>query len=95
METNVKAKYAGVLLRPRVTEKASFLSALNVYTFEISPKASKAEVAKAVKAFYNVSPLRVNIVKNPNKKISFRGKSGVKQGVKKAYVYLKEGDKIE
>ena len=40
-------------------------------------------------------PTRVNIAKIPSKRTLSRGKRGVKKGGKKAYVYLKEGDKIE
>lgn len=91
----VKTKYSGVLLRPRVTEKSSFLQAGNVYTFEISPKANKPEVAKAIKEAHKVTPARINIVVNPSKKVFVRGKWSKKPGVRKAYVFLKEGDKIE
>ena len=67
----------------------------NVHSFEISPLATKKQVAEAVKAFYKVSPVKVNIVKNPTKKVFIRGKKGKKAGVKKAYVYLKKDDKLE
>ena len=52
-------------------------------------------MANAIKAFYKVTPEKINIVRNPSKTVFVRGKKGVKSGVKKAYVYLKEGDKIE
>lgn len=92
---DLKAKYSNILLRPRVTEKASYVLESNVYTFEVAASATKEQIESAVKAFYKVSPLRINIVKNPAKKVLVRGKRGVKAGVKKAYVYLKAGDKIE
>ncbi len=57
--------------------------------------AGKAQVSKAVSEIYKVEPVKVNIVKNPSKRVFVRGKKGVKSGVKKAYVYLKKGDKIE
>lgn len=95
MTTDLKAKYAGVILRPRITEKASFLLEKNVHTFEVAPRATKEQVAKTIQAFYKVSPLKIRMVKNPAKKIFVRGKKGVKAGVKKAFVYLKKGDKIE
>ena len=94
MATNLKAKYAEFLKSPRVTEKASLLLEGNVYTFEISEKASKKDIADAVKTFYNVSPLRVNIAKTPAKQVFMRGKKGNKSGVRKAYVLLKKGDTI-
>lgn len=91
----LKAKYADIILRPRITEKATAVSSGNVHTFEIAQKATKKQVAAAVKAFYKVVPIKINIVKNPAKKILVRGKKGKVPEVKKAYVYLKEGDKIE
>jgi large subunit ribosomal protein L23 len=95
MTTDLKAKYSDILLRPRITEKASFVLEANVHTFEVAPKATKKQVAEAVKAFYKVTPVKINIVKNPTKKVFIKGKKGSRAGVKKAYVYLKEGDKIE
>lgn len=95
MITDLKTKYSDVLLRPRITEKASFIAESKVYTFEIAADATKRQVAEAVKVFYEVTPIKVNIVKNPSKEIFVRGKKGTSAGVKKAYVYLKEGDKIE
>ncbi len=95
MATDLKAKYANVLLRPRITEKANTAVEKGVYAFEISDKANKKEVNEAVKAFYKVTPIKINIVRNPAKAVFVRGKKGTKSGVKKAYVYLKKGDKIE
>jgi len=95
MIANLKSKYANIILRPRITEKATFVSEANVHIFEVDPKASKKQIVEAFKAFYKVSPVKVNIVKNPAKKVLVRGKIGSKKGVKKAYVYLKKGDKLE
>lgn len=95
MAADLKAKYANILLRPRITEKANKVTEENVHTFEVSADATKKTVEAAIKAFYKVSPVKINIVKNPSKEVFVRGKKGVKSGVKKAYVYLKEGDKIE
>ena len=94
-DNNLKAKYAYVLLKPRVTEKANLVPSANVHTFEISSASGKVEVTKAIKMFYGVTPVKVCITKNPTKKVIVRGKKGVKSGVKKAYVYLKKGDKLE
>lgn len=91
---NLKSKYAHTLLRPRITEKATFIADKGVYAFEIDSKATKKDVADAVKTYFEVTPLKVRIVKNPSKRVVIRGKRGIKPGVKKAYVYLKAGDKI-
>ena len=84
-----------VLKHPRITEKAAILAEKNAYTFEIDPQANKIDVARAIKKVYNVEPVRVNIIKLPAKRVIVRGRRGVKSAIKKAIVYLKEGDKIE
>ncbi len=89
------ALYAGVLVRPRVTEKAADLSEKGVYVFDIDRSASKKSVTNAIRAFYNVTPERVHVATIKEKKVFVRGKWGTKQGGKKAYVYLKEGEKLE
>lgn len=93
--TDLKAKYSKILLRPRITEKATFLAEANVHAFEIASDATKKEVTEAIKAFYKINPIKVRVVKNPAKKVFIKGKKGIKAGVKKAYVYLKKDDKLE
>ncbi len=84
-----------LIKNPRITEKASFAAEQNVYTFNVSVDATKNEVKKAIFALYKVNPVKVNVLSFPAKQIVKRGKKGVKQGGKKAFVYLKKGDKIE
>jgi len=66
-----------------------------VYVFEIAPKANKKDVAQAVKEQYKVTPVKVTTVTTPAKRTVVRGKRGTKASFKKAYIYLKKGDKIE
>lgn len=89
------SSFAPVLKRPRITEKASALSARGAYVFEVTPSANKRQVAAAVRALYNVTPRKIAIVQIPAKTIVFKGKPGKSPGGKKAYVHLKKGDKIE
>jgi large subunit ribosomal protein L23 len=84
-----------VIIRPRITEKATGHAAENVYVFDVILKANKKEIAHAVKELYKVSPVRVATVPVPAKKVFVRGRFGTKSAGKKAYVYLKDGDKIE
>ena len=84
------------LKKPRITEKAALLAETkNTYVFEIGKDVTKPQVAKAVKTLYKVEPIKVNIVKLPAKKVFSRGKRGTTAAVRKAYVVLKKGDKIE
>jgi len=106
-DTKVKAKASkkaegevafdsgSVIRNPRITEKAAYASDKNVYTFDIAPRASKIEIVKAIKAIYNVVPVKVNVVAIPKKRVVRKNTLGVKVGGKKAYVFLKKGDKIE
>lgn len=86
-----------VLLRPRITEKAAHLSAQNVYTFDVVFAATEAQVAHAIESVYRVKPVKVNLVKTPGKRVTLRTRRGfgTRSGSKKAYVYLKKGDRIE
>jgi len=89
--------FAHVLVRPRITEKAANMTAVNVYTFDISKRATKTEVAAAVKAIYKVTPVKVNVVNTPAKRVRMRRKRGFgsSAATRKAYVYLKKGEEIQ
>jgi len=94
--TSVGHDVSHVLRHARITEKATMHSGAGVYTFDISEKATKREIIAAVKGLYKVTPLKVAVVTIPSKvRRNMRtGKSGVKQGGRKAYVYLKKGETI-
>lgn len=93
--TQQKNHILSIIKSPRVTEKAGIKSeSHNVYTFEVIKGANKKSVAEAVKLVYKVTPTKINIVNLPAKKVTSRGRRGVKQSVKKALVTLKKGDKI-
>jgi len=86
---------ANVLVRPHITEKSAILAEKGTYVFEVARDTNKIEIAKAIKAIYNVTPVRVNIINLPNTRVFVRNRKGVKSGVRKALVTLKSGDKIE
>ncbi|HBH71524.1 MAG: 50S ribosomal protein L23 [Parcubacteria group bacterium GW2011_GWC1_42_11] len=86
---------ANVLVRPHITEKSAILAEKGTYVFEVARDTNKIEIANAIKAIYNVTPVRVNIVSLPNTRVFVRNRKGVKSGVRKALVTLKSGDKIE
>ena len=83
-------------MRPRITEKAAIgIDKSRVYVFEVSKIATKKSVSASVHEVYGVRPEKVRVAMIPSKRVFVRGKRGVKSGGKKAYVYLKKGDKIE
>jgi large subunit ribosomal protein L23 len=93
---NLNLKPNNVLLRPRITEKAVLgADKSNVYVFEVTSDATKKSISASVQAVYGVKAVKVRVAPIPAKQVFVRGKKGVKSGGKKAYVYLKKGDKIE
>jgi large subunit ribosomal protein L23 len=85
-----------VIIAPRITEKSTMqIEVNNAYVFEITDKANKVSVSQAIQSLYKVTPVRVSIARTPGKIVNYRGRKGESAGVKKAYVYLKKGDKIE
>jgi large subunit ribosomal protein L23 len=93
---NNNLKPNSVLKSPRVTEKAALLTeSRNVHVFEVTKGATERAVKASIKATYGVTPLRVRLANIPAKPITRRGVKGTKVGGRKAYIYLKKGDKIE
>lgn len=84
-----------ILIKPLVTEKAADLSSFSQYVFAVDSKANKIEVKKAIRAIYNVEPVKVNIVNISGKKVRYGRVAGKTKNWKKAVVTLKPGDKIE
>ncbi|HEX5447826.1 MAG TPA: 50S ribosomal protein L23 [Candidatus Saccharimonadales bacterium] len=93
--------FNGLTLKPHLSEKAYSLSeAGNTYIFKIAAGANKFDVAQAVASQYDVSVENVRITSVPGKAVRVYRKGGRKslQGkrsaIRKAYVTLKEGDKL-
>lgn len=83
-----------MLIGPRVTEKATMKSGEHVYTFIVSRRATKNQIAEAVHQAFKVVPRKICIAPIPRKQISHKGKRGSTALGKKAYVYLKKGETI-
>jgi large subunit ribosomal protein L23 len=88
---------ASVLLRPRITEKATAATVHGAYVFEVLLGATKKDISEEIFRLYKVTPRKVNIVRiRPRAFISrMRNRRGQTPGMKKAYVYLKDGQTIE
>ncbi len=84
-----------VLIKPLVTEKSSSLGMYNKYAFEVSPRANKIEVTKAIKKVYGLKPLKVNIMTMSGKNVRYGKTEGRTKFWKKAIITLPEGQKIE
>lgn len=89
-----------LILRPRLSEKAYGLSeALNTYVFDVPAGANSHSVAAAVARQYGVGVKSVRIASVPGKSIRLikrrtRSIDARRSDIRKAYVTLKQGDKL-
>lgn len=88
-----------ILKRPIITEKTlKLVSEQNTYAFVVDKQANKNQIKKAVEDHFKVRVIAVKIITIP-RKTKRRGvtrfKTIITTGRKKAFVKLKEGDKIE
>lgn len=85
-----------VIKKPLLTEKIMAAQAKGpLYVFSVEQSADKTVIKKAVETLFKVHVTKINtsILRGKIKRV---GKSqGKKSNVKKAFVQLKEGEKIE
>ena len=85
-----------IIVKPLITEKAtSMAESQNRYTFLVNLKSNKHQIKRAVETFYDVQVLNVKTSIRPgkSKRIGRFVKKTSKS--KKAFVQLKEGNKIK
>ncbi len=85
---------------PRATEKAYGLAKSNVYVFDVPVSANKRQIVEAIEAQFSVKTVGIKTLVQSGKAIRFskgkRSHPGItnRKDLKKAYVKLAEGDKI-
>jgi len=86
-----------IIHAPWFSEKALIITEKGVYTFEVPTRATKADIAGAIKEIYNVEPRAIRIVNLPAKHKALRTRRGLgtRARRRKAYVYLNAGDTIQ
>lgn len=87
--------YYQIIKRPLITEKSMRCNEdHNTVVFQVDPRANKMQIRQAVEALFQVKVLRVNTMNMLGKKKRVRFREGKKPDWKKAYVMLREGDRI-
>ena len=88
-----------IILAPVITEKSMAGTAVQQYTFEVAPRASKTQIKTAVQEIFKVSVVKINTtnVAGKQKNSARRGTrtSGKQADWKKAIVTLAPGQRIE
>ena len=91
----VAVRHYDVVLSPVITEKSTLVSENNQVVFNVARKATKPEIKAAVEALFGVKVTAVNTAVRKGKVKRFRGIVGRQSDVKKAFVTLAEGQRID
>ena len=84
-----------IILKPVITEKSTWLKEKNrEICFEVDPRANKIEIKRAVEQLFKVKIDRVRVQNKKGKLRRVGRNEGRKKDWKKAYVRLKEGEKM-
>lgn len=84
-----------VLHSPRVSEKSAILSSHNVYVINVPVESNKIEIAKSVKSLYGVTVEAVRTARGIGKRMKRGRIQGERKRWKKAFVTIKQGQKID
>lgn len=85
-----------IIVRPLVTEKTlKAQDTTNTVVFEVSRGTNKIQIKQAIEEIFNVKVESVNVVNQKPKTKRVGRYDGLTNHLKKAYVTLKEGSKIE
>lgn len=88
-----------ILIKPLITEKSESLAQNRQYAFKVAKDANKIQIQKAIEDMFNVAVQSVNTAVMPGKAKTRQSKRNVMRGqkpsFKKAYITLREGEKLE
>jgi len=84
-----------IIQAPLISEKGSFLAEHSQVLFKVRPEANKIEVKKAVETLFKVKVVKVRMARYLGKLRRVGKSMGRRPEWKKAYVTLREGDKID
>ena len=85
-----------VLIGPIVSEKSTMIADKNEQVaFRVIQDATKTEVKAAVEKMFNVNVERVTVVNIKGKVKAFKGRTGSRNGARKAYVRLRDGQTLD
>ena len=85
-----------VIQAPLISEKGSLLTeAANQVMFKVRPDANKIEIKRAVETLFKVKVEKVRVARYLGKIRRVGRSMGRRSDWKKAYVTLREGDKID
>jgi large subunit ribosomal protein L23 len=90
-----KERFYNIIRGPAITEKATLVSDKNQIVFNVAPRATKPQIKAAVEGLFGVKVKAVNTLVRKGKSRRFRGIPTILSDVKKAYVTLEEGQRLD
>ncbi len=88
-------KYLEIIKAPLITEKSHVGTEKGVYTFLVSPKATKTEIKDAIEKIFKVKVVEISTLNVKPKKKRVGRYTGLTNRCKKAIVKLADGMTIE
>ena len=87
--------YTDIIIAPVITEKSAAQAEKNVYTFKVAAEANKIEIKDAIEKAFGVKVEKINTLNTKSKDKRVGRYTGKTKTYKKAFVTLKDGEKIE
>lgn len=84
-----------IIIRPVITEKATYASENGQVLFQVPLTATKPEIKRAIEDLFDVKVKAVNTLRTKGKTKMFRGRPGRRSDTKKAVITLEEGYSID
>ena len=90
-----KEIYYSIIKSPAITEKGTMISAHNQLVFNVARNATKPQIKAAIEGLFGVKVKAVNTLLRKGKLRTFKGRKALLSDVKKAYVTLVEGERLD
>jgi len=79
---------------PILTEKAALGMGKGLYVILVDPSATKPAIVSEIKHQFDLDVISIRVVNSPAKKVKFKRIPGFQPSRRKAYIQLKEGQKL-
>ena len=90
-----KERFYNIIRGPAITEKGTLVSEKNQVVFNVASRATKPQIKAAVEGLFGVKVKAVNTLIRKGKSRRYRGIPTILSDVKKAYVTLEEGQRLD
>jgi len=90
-----KEHFYNIIRSPAITEKGTLVSEHNQVVFNVARDATKPAIKKAIEELFGVKVKSVNTLIRKGKQRRFKGQLATLSDIKRAYVTLEEGQRLD